>query len=291
MEPSHLASAGAPRSALAAQASPAPASPGFEAGSVQELYLAIRTAFQELDGLFLSDPPEVEIPVEYNVYAFPVTNRTTAVAAVNLILEQGEGLGDPWNLDAHFRRFSDIRTELLKLRAADKRFDPSYRLLTNPDRTDISDKLTRAVFDVTNDAYVMMLLILTSLYQHAKPAADDAYPYLATALSQNAFAPMMTMIVRALNEVLVLLPVAEGGKQRTASNSTVDHALLSNPGDPCFGDIVFLLDRWEQMTRAIDRVAPPGVADALRYVHTAPIAPGEPPADLPVGPVLEVRET
>jgi hypothetical protein len=276
LEPSHLAAVAAPRAGAVAAVAGAN-QPGFQAGSVQELYLAIRNAFEELPGLFVADPPEVEIPVEYNVYAFAVTDRATAVAAVDLILEQGEGLGDPWNLDAHFRRFYDIREELVALTAADPSFAPSYPLLTNPRREQITDDLAREVFDVCNDAYVMMLLILTSLYEHAVPAADDAYPFLATALSQNAFAPMMTMIVRALNEVLVLLPVDEGGDLRTGPNfhiSDADQALLSDPRDAFFGDIARLLGRWDEMSGAIERVAahaersgPKHIAAALRYVH------------------------
>ncbi len=266
----------------------------FVAGSVQELYTAIKDAFATLEDIFVAKPPEVEVPVEYNVFAFPVTDRATAVAAVDLILEQGEGLGDPWNLDSHFRRFYEIRTEFCEMNAKDEKFDPAYPLLQNPASEDIDNDLTRAVFDVCNEAYVTLLFVLAGLYQHAVPAKDDKYPFLSTALSQNAFAPAMTMIVRALNEILVLLPIAGEDSKRTSSNYYLgadDLALLTPTYNqatdklelnPCFGDIVFLLDRWEKMTGAIDAVAKRAVtevpawvpeetrkkiADDLRYVY------------------------
>jgi hypothetical protein len=262
----------------------------FIAGSVQELYTAIKDAFASLDDLFVAKPSEVDVPVEYNVFVFPVTDRTSAIAAVNLILEQGEGLGDPWNLDSHFRRFYEIRTEFCAMRSRDANFDPAYLLLENPESEDIANDFTRAVFDVCNDAYVTLLFVLAGLYQYAVPLQDDKYPYLSTALSQNAFAPAMTMIVRALNEVLVLLPVDVDGLWRTGSNYYLDSADLAlllprrDPKDkkfvldPRFGDIVFLLDRWEKMTAAIDAVATRAeseapepirkrIADDLRYVH------------------------
>jgi Ferritin-like len=248
----------------------------ISAGTVQELYTAIKCAFDELDGLFIASPPEVAVPVEYDVFVFPVTDRPSAVAAVDLILKQGEGLGDPWNLDSHFRRFFEMHAELVSLQARDRHFDPAYPLLTNPERSEIADDFARAVFDVANRAYATLLLMLASLYQRSPPTAGAQYPYLTSALSQMAFAPMMTMVVRALNEVLVRLPV-DDGEMRTGSNYHIgaeDLALLVDPGDERLGDIGFLLERWVGLSAAVGQLVTSsegaheaGITASLRYVH------------------------
>jgi hypothetical protein len=242
------------------------------AGNVQELYDAIKLAFQTLDGIFVPSPAEVEIPVEYNVFVFPVTDRATAVSAIDLILTQGEGLGDPWNLDSHFRRFMEIREELVRLQRRDAEFDPAYRLITNPERAEISNDLTREIFDIANEAYIVLLLMLASLYDRAVPASQDAYPHLASALSQMAFAPAMTMIVRALNEILVLLPADDEGNA-VGSNYFIgdaDLALLEDPRNEALGDISYLLGRWQDLTAHIERaagMAEPPVGASLEYIR------------------------
>jgi hypothetical protein len=247
------------------------------AGTVQELYFAIREAFQTLEVFDVPLRPEVHVPVEYNVFVFPVTDRQTAVAAIDLILTQGEGLEDPWNLDSHFRRFMEIRAELVDLqqRSGD-RFDPAYPLIPNPHRDDIENGFTRRVFDATNEAYVVLLLSLASLYTHAVPPSQDAYPHLATALGQMVFAPMMPMIVRALNEVLVRLPI-DGEGRGAGSNyfiGAADRALLEPhdaDGSPDeLGKISFLLDRWQGLTAAIEglvEAAPSELERSLEFIR------------------------
>ena len=246
------------------------------AGNVQELYEAIKHAFQTLDGIFVPNPSEVEIPVEYNVFVFPVVDRASAVGAVDLILRQGEGLGDPWNLDSHFRRFMEIHGELVDLeeRAAKRgrRFVPAYPLITNPERKEIADDYTRTVFDVANDAYVVLLLMLASLYARAVPASEDKYPHLATALSQMAFAPAMTMILRPVNEALVVLPIGRDGLS-TGSSFHIgreDQALLKHPFNEQLGNISFLLDRWQKLTASFEHIsdhAPAPLELPLRYAY------------------------
>jgi hypothetical protein len=237
---------------------PAGADPeSVAAGTVEELYTEIKKAIAKLDGIFVDNPREVEVPVEYNVFVFPVTDRRTAIAAIDLILEQGEGLADPWNHDSHFRRFFEIHSEFVAMRARDTHFDPAYWMLPSPVLGKICNEVTKQVFNVANEAYVTLCLILASLYERAVPAHMEKGPYLSTALSQNAFAPAMTMILRALNEVLVLLPVEEKPEpdfQRTGSNfyiGTDDLKLLTNPRDADLGNITFLLERWKKLTTQI----------------------------------------
>ncbi len=247
----------------------------ISAGTVQDLYTAIGDAFRTVDGLFVPDPPEVEIPVEYNIFVFPVTDRTSALSAVDLILRQGEGLQGTWTYESHFRHFFLMRQELLALQVADPGFDPSFELLENPQRDQVTDELTGEVFDVANQAYVTLLYMLSGLYARFVPT--DTYPHLSTALAQMTFAPAMTMIVRSLAEVLVRLPAtAGGGPTRTGPDfflPDVDRAVLSDPGPDVLGDIGLYLGKWSDLTTAVERVhahavaTESPVAEDLRFIY------------------------
>jgi hypothetical protein len=248
------------------------------AGTVQELYAAIADAFERLPGLFVHNPPEVVIPVEYNVLVFPVTDRQSALAAVDLIVRQGEGLQGPWTYESHFRRFYEMRQEFLALKAPDPRFDAALPLLRNPAREDVRDEFTGRVFGLVNYAYVTVLLMLTGLY--ARWAPEDRYPFLSTALAQMTFAPTMTTIVRSIAEVLVRLPIGSGA-ERTGPSFFIeddDRELLADPRSGCFADIGFFLHRWDAMTRQLEELhgarpsdppdpLAPGITDDLRYLH------------------------
>lgn len=254
------------------------------AGTVQELYTAIAEAFARLDDLFVPSPPEVTIPVEYDVFVFPVTDRASALAAVDLVLRQGEGLQGPWTYESHFRRFYDIRQELVSLQAVDPSFEPAHPLLENPEPSDIHDDFTLDVFELFNHAYATLCLMLASLYARfvAQGSDQDRYPHLSTALAEMAFAPTMTMVVRSLSEVLSHLDVGAGaGQVRTGPNYHLGpeaRALLQNPAAAPLGDIGFFLGRWDHLATALESLAEraPGsavagaeqsVKGALGYIH------------------------
>jgi hypothetical protein len=65
------------------------------------------------------------------------------------------------------------------------------------------------VFDLFDEAYETLLIMLTGLYatQNQNPTS---YPYLGPALGMEAFAPFMTMVIRSLAEVLVQLRATGG---------------------------------------------------------------------------------
>ncbi len=261
--------------------------PGVAAGKVKELYGRIREAFVNLPSLFVSSPPEVQIPVEYNVFVFPVIDQRAAIGAIDVILEQGEGTGNPWNADSHFRRFYTICEELKRMKHVTAgKFVPAYPLISEPRVARIAPDFTaaRAVFEAANDAYATLLLILDALYQVGTPPGLDTYPYLSSALRENAFAPAMTMIIRALNEVLVLLPIDKEGKKRIGCDFLIDEndltRLSEDDRSPDFG---YLHGRWERTTRKIGEAAAAarasgrGLADAARdleYVHQSAIRAG-----------------
>lgn len=86
------------------------------------------------------------------------------------------------------------------------------------------------------------------------------------------------MILRALNEILVLLPIDAGGDTRTSSNYFIgpeDFARLERPQDACFGDIGFLLGRWERMTESIGALAERAKTEAHKVKPAPNTRPGE----------------
>ena len=248
------------------------------AGSVQELYNAIRGAFDSLDDLFVATPPEVVIPVEYNVFVFPVTDRTSALAAADLILRQGEGLQGQWTYESHFRHFFEMRSELVAVQTADPGFHPALGLVDNPQPSQVTEALAAGVFAACDHAYVTLLFMLSGLY--ARSRTDEKYPYLSTALAQMSFAPTMTMLIRSLAEILVRLPTGAAPGTRTGPGFHIpedDRRMLENPDAAAFGDIQRYLDRWNDLTRELDQLrryagleaggAPPGTQGDLDFVY------------------------
>lgn len=247
---------------------------GISAGTVQELYDAIGEAFATLPDLFVPNPSEVVIPVEYNVFVFAVNDRASAKAAIDLILRQGEGLQGPWTYESHFRAFFEMRRELLTVRAADPGFEPALDLVDNPLASDITNEFTVEVFAAADFGYVTLLYMLSGLYSRFVPS--DKYPHLSTALAQMSFAPTMTMLIRSLAEILVRLPIGDGRDAGTGPGfhiSDLDRAILLDPSSDVLGDIELYLRRWDELTADLGRLSEragqvaPAVAQELTFVY------------------------
>lgn len=187
-------------------------------GSIQELYERISRGLEAgSPGIFTGNPSQqVFVPVEYQINVTPVTDLASALLAIELIVEEGEGIDAQPDYQSHYRRFYDVRDELLALQAAaereGRRFDPSMPVIRDPTAEKIQVKYTREVFELFNEAYVTLLFVLTSLYRNFD-ANESSYPFLSQALQVVAFGPFMTMILRPIAEVLVELKVMEDGKE------------------------------------------------------------------------------
>jgi Ferritin-like len=106
--------------------------------TVGELYRDIREGFKALttrygeERLFVG-PPRAQATNGYFPFPqlTPVTNLASALKAIELIVEQGEGLrGDIEN--SHYGRFLAIRGELDRLRAGRPDFEPARPVMENP---------------------------------------------------------------------------------------------------------------------------------------------------------------
>lgn len=257
-----------------------------QAGLLQLLYEEIRLAMATLPDLYVAPVPQVDVIVQYNIDVFPVTNRQSALAAIDLILKQGEGIHGGPTFDSHFMLFYDIHDQLERVieqsAAEGVPFEPSLRLLENPTIEAITDPFTREVFALSDYVYETLVLQLTALYRNYVPVADDRYPFLSTALAESAFAPFMTMLVRSLNEVLVRLPAGDGvhnaGPSFTLSRE-VQHLLGTGGPDgpdtaPALLDIDFHLARathirdcLQALAERVPPEAPADTRDKLAYMY------------------------
>lgn len=247
---------------------------GVEVGTIQEFYKKLRNGFitvaqQNKPPLFVEPyhQHQVEIPNEYDIYLFPVTDLNSALSAMEVITQQGEGLDTPPDFDTHFLNFYEIAQEYQKLKLEYPNFEPFLPVPRhpNPQTEDIKNEFTKKVFKLFNDSYVTLLYVLTGLYGWYKPrAAETSYPHLSTALAEITFGPAMTMLVRSLGEVLVKLPLAQDPNHVAAPTFHIskdedtkllidasDNEWQSNSKYSFYTDIGFYIKRFEDILKVL----------------------------------------
>ena len=195
---------------------------GIDFKSVQELYQAIQVAinnchgFSDLNNLFkgtASREPfkDFQFNFEMNIFTFPVTDARTANAAINLILKQGEGIDSQPGYSSHFRIFFEILEEFKTANRDNPNFEPAWNVVLNPSRENVTDPFALDAMNFFNDSYTTMVYMLLGFYAYFSPeSCDQSYMKISTALQETAFAPMMTMIVRPLGEIITRQPSGKG---------------------------------------------------------------------------------
>jgi hypothetical protein len=222
--------------------------------------------------LFTGNPNnQVFVVVEYQINIFPIVDLATAKLATRQIVEEGEGIASPPDYKSHFLRFFQIHDELAELLREDPRFEPSMPVLFNPKPGDIKNEFALEVFEIFNEAYATLVFMLTALYRNYQPEANQSYPFFSSALQENAFGPMMTMIIRPLSEVLAYTACGDG-EHTTGPNyhlSKEDRALLRHPAAAKLNDIQFFLDRFDSIVRRLEKVSRVTDDDLLRFGREA----------------------
>jgi Ferritin-like len=146
-----------------------------------------------------------------------VTDLASAGAAIETIVEQGEGARGDW-IRSHFGTFVGILEDLLAVRAADPAFsparpvEPAFARLP-PDvaaGTVIEDSTTAQVADLANGLYEVTLQVLGRYYIHHGETADESDTLARTAKH------LMNWVLRELGPVLTALPVGPSHPGRTA---------------------------------------------------------------------------
>ena len=190
--------------------------------TVGEFYHKIETGFRTIpeEELFIG-PPEAQANARYvdlGGELVAVTDRASACAAIEMIVEQGEAPTSD-HPDAHFVVFNTIRLAYAEALAEAERtgipFEPVRPVVSNPmtrfyddtsGGTIIHDPLTHEVADLFNIAYDTMLLMLLRFFAHT----DETEAELAHL--SGATLRLMTTVLRPLGEVLCKMPA--GGSER-----------------------------------------------------------------------------
>ncbi|MGK7924168.1 MAG: ferritin-like domain-containing protein [Spirulina sp.] len=261
----------------------------IEVGTIEEFYQRLREGFQTVadrdPSLFVGpdDRHQVEIANEYDIYIFPVTDLGSALNAIDLIVKQGEGINAPPYYDSHFQGFLDIALEYQRLQEQDPNFTAAYPVPSNPEESAIADPLAKKLFVLFNYSYVTLLYVLTGLYGWYRPASEEtSYPHFSAALQDIAFAPVMTMLIRSLGEVIVQLPLSPEEPDRVAApnfyiSPEEDRQLQlggkSWSSNADYTNISFYLERFEEIDRQFrdvlegDRDLPPERQTQLEYIR------------------------
>ncbi|MBD2502104.1 ferritin-like domain-containing protein [Anabaena azotica] len=253
-------------------------------GTIEKMYLRIKKGFQEVAAqaqeqpLFVShcNQHQVDILSEYNIYIFPVTDLLSACNAIDLITEQGEGVGGLKGLDSHFSSYYKIAQEYEAIKQQDQKFNPALLVPNNPYNDSVTHPFTKEVFELFNYSYVTLLYVLTGLYKLYQPIElTESYPHLIAALREIAFAPAMTMLVRSLGEVLVQLPITQDSSLPAAPNFYLlkeDYDKLSCSDKFNFADINQYLSRFNDIQGKLEELsqekdAPEDVKKSLEYIY------------------------
>jgi hypothetical protein len=146
-----------------------------------------------------------------------VTDLASAHAAIDTIVEQGEGARGEWRT-AHFGRLVTVLDELLDLRDEDPAFEPARPVLgalVRP-REDglpmpmITDPFTSRSVDLLNAVYEVVLQLLARYFAHTDET-DDQLGVLA-----EVSVGLMKLVVKPLGGLVTRLPVGPEYPGRTA---------------------------------------------------------------------------
>jgi hypothetical protein len=223
----------ADQDALAAveKAAPLPLATADEIGprlqdfaTIGELYRAIEIGFDHLaekmgeSRLFLG-PPGAQATSRHFWFPelTPVTDLASAHAAIDTIVEQGEGARGEWR-NAHFGRLVAVLDEFLEVREQDPGFEPSRPVLPAcvREREDglpvslIAEPFTSRSVDLLNAVYEVILQLLARYFAHTDET-DDQLGVLA-----EVAVALMKNIVKPLGGLVTRLPIGPEYPGRTA---------------------------------------------------------------------------
>ncbi len=200
---------------------------GQDFRTVGHLYRSVEAGFRHLtekygeDWLFTGPPRAQATPALFGwPNLLPVTGLDSACAAVEEIVEQGEGPRGHWR-DAHFGQFVAILDEYEQMREANPGFEPTRPVMAanvRPhDRADavpvITDPLTARVTDLFNVNYEILLQLFERFFAHTTET-DAQLKVLA-----DASVALMVQVIKPLGSLITSLPPGPAYPGRTAGPS------------------------------------------------------------------------
>ncbi len=163
-------------------------------------------------GTFIG-PPRAQATQEYFGWKelVPVTNLESALAAVEVIVEQGEGGGGVHRAESHFGRIARVTAELMKIERTDPAFQPAHPVVPSfvrplsaePGAVLIENHTTRAVAELFDASYEVLLQFLTRFFIHSHET-DAMLHALA-----DAAVDIMYSAIRPLGRLMTRLPVGD----------------------------------------------------------------------------------
>lgn len=183
--------------------------------TIGALYRAVEAGLARLaeklghETLFLGPPAAQATETHFRwPELIAVTDLASAGAAVQTIVEQGEGARGEWK-GAHFGRLIAILDEYLEMKAADPAFEPARPVLAAcvREREDglavpiVSDPFANRVTDLLNAVYELLLQLLARYFAHTEETEEQ----LAT-LADVAVG-LMYAAVKPLGGLVTRLPV------------------------------------------------------------------------------------
>ena len=138
----------------------------------------------------------------------PVTDLASARAAIETIVEQGEGARGEWK-HAHFGRLVEILDEYMELRGSDPSFEPARPVLAAcvREREDglpvplITEPFTNRCVDLLNAVYEVLLQLLARYFAHT----DETEAQLA--VLADVAVTLMFAAIKPLGGLVTRLPV------------------------------------------------------------------------------------
>ena len=223
-----------PRAALA----PDEAMPrGQEYDTVGRLYRGVANGLRDLvaqlgePGVFIGPPRAQATPERFQwPQLIAVTDLRSALAAVEEIIEQGEGARGDWR-EAHYGRFLAMWEEYTELKRRDPGFEPArpvvpafsrqpYDITT--ERIIITDPRTARMAEAAALAYEVVLQLLLRFFTHTEETEEELAILVDTAINT------MASVLRPLAITLTTLPVGPSHPDRTAGFGFEMFYIMSN---------------------------------------------------------------
>jgi hypothetical protein len=273
---------------------------GQEFSTIGHLYRGVEDGLSSLCGrlgeqaVFVGLPRAQATPGLFHLPKLvAVTDLASALAAVNEIIEQGEGARGDWRA-AHYGRFLAMWEEYRDLRERDPSFEPARAVLAAYTRQPfdvaapqpiIGDPLTHQVAEVAGLAYELALHLLLRLFTHTDEA-DEQLTILA-----NGAIRMMTGVLGPIASALTALPVGPAHPGRQAGFAFEMFYLMGNLvpwREPAWALLSerakILVERSAQVSQAVGAPTVIGEASQRAAAIAANLAAHVPARLTPAGP-------
>jgi hypothetical protein len=138
-----------------------------------------------------------------------ITDLASALQALDLIVEQGEGASQD-SEDSHFARFNAIKAEWAELKSKNSAFEPAHAAAHNPVMRRPADPTDRVW--ITAPAAVKHLDLANAIYGQVLVLLEEAYAPAVSAANRRAYVDAAMLLMRALSTLgrkLTRMPASE----------------------------------------------------------------------------------